>query len=94
MKTILTAAAALALAATFSTPTLAQQASEQAALKHTGGQCAFGQAMLQAMADGKEQRLEDTKSKIDLLIENALASSRAAKVAQAQVYPPKGSPDG
>ncbi len=94
MKTILTAAAALALAATFSTPTLAQQAGEQAAVKSSGGQCAFSQALIQAMADGKQQHMAETKSKIDLLIENALASSRAAKLAQAQVYPAKGSPDG
>jgi hypothetical protein len=50
--------------------------------------------MLQAMADGEQQQLEQTKSKIDLLIENALASSRSAKLSQEQVYPAKGSPDG
>jgi hypothetical protein len=54
MKTILTTAAALALAAAFSVPALAQQANEQAAVKR-GGQCAFSQAMLQAMADGKQE---------------------------------------
>ena len=92
MKTILTTAAALALAAAFSVPALAQQANEQAAVKR-GGQCAFSQAMLQAMADGKQEHMTETKSKIDLLIENALAASREAKLAQAQVYPAKGSPD-
>ena len=94
MKTILTTAAALALAAAFSAPGLAQQASEQVAATSGGGQCAFSQALIQAMADGKQQHMAETKSKIDLLIENALASSRAAKLAQAQVYPAKGSPDG
>ena len=93
MKTILTTAAALALAAAFSVPALAQQANEQAAVTHSGGQCAFSRAMLQAMADGEQQQMEETKSKIDLLIENALAASREAKLAQAQVYPAKGSPD-
>ena len=93
MKTILTTAAALALAAAFSAPALAQQASEQVAASSSGGQCAISQAMLQAMADGKHQQMRETKSKIDLLIENALAASREAKLAQAQVYPAKGSPD-
>jgi hypothetical protein len=94
MKAILTAAAAVAFAAAFSVPAMAQQAGEQAAVKHSGGQCAVRQAMLQAMADGKQQQLEQTKSKIDLLIENALASSRSAKLSQAQLYPAKASPDG
>ena len=93
MKAILTAAAAVAFAAAFSAPAMAQQASEQAAVKSSGGQCAFSQALAQAMAQGEHKQLAETKSKIDLLIENALASSRATKVAQAQVYPPKGSPD-
>lgn len=94
MKTILTTAAALALAAAFSAPAMAQQAGEQAAVKHSGGQCAFGRAMLQAQADSEQQQMVETKSKIDLLIENALATSRAAKLSQAQVYPAKASPDG
>ena len=73
---------------------MAQQAGEQAAVKQSGGQCAFSQALLQAKADGEHQRMEETKSKIDLLIENALASSRSTKLAQAPVNPEKGSPDG
>ena len=93
MKTILTAAAAVALAAAISAPAMAQPASEQAAVKQSRGQCAFSQALAQAKAHGEEQRMAETKSKIDLLIENALASSRAAKLTQAQVYPAKASPD-
>ncbi len=94
MKVILTTAAAFALAATLSAPALSQQASEQAAVTHSGGQCAFSQAILQAMADGEQQQMAETKTKIDLLIENALASSRAAKLARAPVTPEKGSPEG
>ena len=93
MNTILTTAAALALAAAFSTPAFAQQAGEQAAVKHSGGQCAVRQAMLQAMADGEQQQMEETKTKIDLLIENALAASRQAKLAQSPVKLDKESPD-
>lgn len=93
MKAILTIAAALALAATFSAPAAAQQAGEYAAAKQ-GGQCAVTQAMLAAIADNKQQHMEATKSKIDLLIENALASSRSAKLARSPVKHGKGSPDG
>ena len=93
MKAIMVIAIAMALAGAFSAPALAQQASEQVAASSSGGQCAISQAMLQAMADGKHQQMRETKSKIDLLIENALASSRTAKLAHVQVYPAKGSPD-
>jgi hypothetical protein len=52
MKTIMTTVAVLALTVTFSAPAMAQQADEQVAAKHSGGQCAISQAMLAAMADG------------------------------------------
>jgi hypothetical protein len=94
MKTIMTTVAVLALTVTFSAPAMAQQADEQVAAKHSGGQCAISQAMLAAMADGKQQQMAETKTKIDLLIENALAASRAAKLAQSPVKLGKGSPDG
>ena len=94
MKAILTAAAAVAFAAAFSAPAMAQQASEQAAVKSSGGQCAFSQALAQAMAQGEHKQLAETKSKIDLLIENALATARGTKVAQSPAKLGKGSPDG
>lgn len=93
MKAILTTAAALAMAAAFSAPALAQQAKEQAAVTHSGGQCAVSQAMMAAVAENQQQHLAATKSKIDLLIENALASSRTAKLAGSPVKLGKGSPD-
>ena len=93
MKTILTTAAALALAAAFSAPAMAQDANEQVAKTHSSGQCAFSRAMLQAAADSEQQQMEETKSKIDLLIENALAASRDDKLAQSPVKMGKESPD-
>ncbi len=93
MKTILTTAAAIALAAAFSAPAVAQDANEQVAKTHSGGQCAFSQAMLAAADDGKQQQMEETKTKIDLLIENALAASREDKLAQSPVKMSKSSPD-
>lgn len=98
MKAIVTTAAALALSISFSgafsAPALAQQASEQAAVTHSGGQCAISKAIMAAVAENKQQHMEATRSKIDLLIENALASSRAAKLAGSPVKLGKGSPDG
>jgi hypothetical protein len=98
MKAIVTTAAALALSISFSgafsAPALAQQANEQVAVEKSGGQCAITQAMLAAIDDNKQQHMQATKSKIDLLIENALASSRAAKLAGSPVKLGKGSPDG
>jgi len=94
MKAFLTIAAVSALAAAFSAPALAQQAGDQAAVTHSGGQCAISQAMMAAVADNEQQHMAATKLKIDLLIENALASSRAAKLAQSPVKLGKGSPDG
>ncbi len=94
MKAILTTAAAMALSVAFLAPALAQQAGEHAAVKNSGGQCAIRQAMLHAMADGEQQRMEETKLKIDLLIENALALSRSTKLAQLPVKPEKGSTGG
>ncbi len=85
MKTILTTAAVLALVTTFSAPTIAQEAGDQLATKHSGGQCAISQAMLAAIEDNKQQHIAATKSKIDLLIENALASSRSSKLARSPV---------
>lgn len=93
MKAILTAAAAVALAAAFSAPAAAQQADAQADAK-SGGQCAVSQAMMAAIADNKQQHMAATKSKIDSLIEGALASSRAAKPAGSPVIMGKGSPNG
>ena len=78
MKAVLTTAAALALAAAFSAPAAAQQAGEHAAAKQ-GGQCAIGQAMQAAIEDNKQNDMAATKSRIDALIDNALASSRTAK---------------
>lgn len=92
MKAILTTAAALALAAAFSAPALAQQASEHAAAKQ-GGQCAISKAMMAAVAENQQQHVAATKSKIDLLIESALASSRSAKLDGSPVKLGKGSPD-
>ena len=94
MKAILTTAAAIALAMAFSAPASAQEAKDQITAKHSGGQCAVRQAMLAAIEDGKQQQMTETKSKIDLLIENALASSRAAKGASSPVILGKGSPQG
>ena len=94
MKALLTTAAAMALAVAISTPASAQQANEQAAVTHSGGQCAFGKAMLQAMADGKQQQMDETKTRIDLLIENALATARGTKVAGSPVKIGTVSPDG
>ena len=93
MKTIVTTAAAIAFSISLSAPALAQDAKDHVAAGHSGGQCAFSQAMLQAMADGKQQQMEETKTRIDQLIENALASSRAARVAQSPVITGKASPD-
>lgn len=93
MKAIVTAAAALALAAAFSAPAWAQQASEQAAVARSGGQCAISKAMMAAVANNQQQHMQATKLQIDLLIESALASSRAAKFAQAPVKLGQGSPD-
>jgi len=92
MKAILTMAAAVALAATFSAPALAQQAGDQVAVKSSGGQCAISQAMMAAVADNEQKHMAATKSKIDLLIENALASSRSAKLGQSPVKLGKASP--
>ncbi|MDH3739805.1 MAG: hypothetical protein OER92_11475 [Alphaproteobacteria bacterium] len=94
MKALLITAGALALATTMSTPALAQQAGEQAAVTHSGGQCAFSKAMLQAKADGKQQQMDETKDKVDALIENALATARGTKVAGSPVKLGKGAPDG
>ncbi len=90
MKAILITAAVVALAATFSAPALAQQAGENAAAKQ-GGQCAVSQAILAAIDDNKQQHMQATKLKIDLLIERALASSRAAKLGGSPVKLGKGS---
>ncbi len=46
-----------------------------------------------AVANNQQQHMQATKLQIDLLIENALASSRAAKLAQAPVKLGKGSLD-
>jgi len=94
MKAILTIAAVSALAATFSAPALAQQAKEQAAVTHSGGQCAISNAIMAAADENQQQHMEATKSRIDLLIENALASSRSAKLTGSPVKLGKGSPDG
>lgn len=93
MKTVWTIAAAAAVSVALAAPAIAQQASEEVAATHSGGQCAIGQAMLQAMAEGEQKRMTETKSKIDSLIENALASSRSAKLAQVPVKSTKGSPE-
>jgi len=74
MKTVLTVA--VALAAVAASPALA----DEAALGHAGGECGFSQAMLSAMADGKQQQMDETKAKVDALIESALASTRTAQV--------------
>lgn len=107
MKAILTTAAAaaatLALAMAFSAPASAQQAHDQLAAKHNGngGQCAISQAMLAAIEGNKQATMTETKSRIDLLIENALASSRASKssgssviLGKSPVILGKGSPHG
>lgn len=93
MRTIVTTGVALVLGAIFAAPALAQQAGEQAAVTHSGGQCAVSQAMMAAVADNEQRHMAATKSKIDLLIENALASSRSAKSAGSPVKLGKGSPD-
>ena len=87
-------AGALALAAAVSAPAAAQQAGEQAAVKHGGGQCAISQAMLAAISDNKQRHMEETKSRIDSLIENALASTRSTKLAQTPIKLGKITPDG
>jgi hypothetical protein len=81
MKAFLTATATIALVMSFSASASAQQAHDQAAAKHgaNGGQCAISQAMLAAIEGNKQATMTETKSRIDLLIENALASSRASK---------------
>jgi hypothetical protein len=111
MKAILTTAAAaaatLALVMSFSAPASAQQAHDQLAAKHNadgganGGQCAISQAMLAAIEDNKQATMAETKSRIDSLIENALASSRASKstgssviLGKSPVILGKGSPRG
>ena len=94
MKTVLTVTAAIAFAAAFSAPAAAQQAHDQLGAKHGGGQCAISQAMLAAIADNKQQHMTETKSRIDLLIENALASTRSTKLAQSPIRLGKGAPDG
>lgn len=95
MKTILTLVAATALAVSISAPASAQQAQEQLAAKHSGsgGQCAVTQAMLAAIADNKQQHMTETKSRIDSLIENALAASRSVKLGQSPVKLGKASLD-
>ena len=94
MKTILATAAVLALTAALSNPAAAHHAAEPTAAEKSGGQCAISQAIMQAAADGEHQRMAETKSKIDLLIEGALAASRSANLAQSPVKLGKGSPDG
>lgn len=111
MKAILTTAAAatatMVLAMSFSAPASAQQAHDQLAAKHNangggnGGQCAISQAMLAAIEGNKQATMTETKSRIDLLIENALASSRASKssgssviLGKSPVIRGKGSPHG
>lgn len=94
MKALLTVTAAIAFAAAFSAPAAAQQAHEQLAAKHGGGQCAISQAMLAAIANNKQQHMTETKSRIDLFIDNALASTRSTKLAQTPIKLGKGAPGG
>lgn len=93
MKTMVMSVAALTLAAAFCAPALAQQADEQAAAGYGGGMCAFSQEMLQAQADNEQQRMAETKAKLDALIDEALASPRSQTVAESPVTPGKQSPD-
>lgn len=103
LTTAATAVATMALAMSFSAPASAQQAHDQLAAKHgaNGGQCAISQAMLAAIEDNKQATMTETKSRIDVLIENALASSRASKatgssviLGKSPVIIGKGSPSG
>lgn len=94
MKATLTTVAAIAFTAALSVPALAQQANEEAAATKSGGQCAFSQAIRQAIADGEQQQMAETKSKINTLLENALASPRAAKLAQSTEQLEKATPEG
>ncbi|NKB47864.1 MAG: hypothetical protein GKS02_00720 [Alphaproteobacteria bacterium] len=102
MKALLTAAAVIALVSAFAAPASAQQAHDQTAAKHAnGGQCAISQAMLAAIADNKEQHMAETKSRIDSLIANALATARTPRapgsptmLSKSPVILGKGSPNG
>jgi len=90
MKTVVMAAAFAALAIS---PALAQQADEHAAASYDAGMCAFSQEMLQTQADSEQQRMAETKAKLDALIDQALASPRSQAVAETHEKPSKQSPD-
>ncbi len=94
MKAILTITAVSALAIAFSAPALAQQANERTAFTHSGDQCAISKVVMAAVTENQQQHMVATKTKIDLLIENALALSHSVKVAGSPVKLGKGSPDG
>lgn len=59
-------------------------------VEHASGQCSVTQAMLAAIESGDANRQVDTKSRINALLDNALASSRS-RTAQGQspvIFPP------
>ena len=59
-------------------------------VRHASGQCSVTQAMLAAIESGDANRQVDIKSRINALLDNALASSRS-RTAQSQspvIFPP------
>lgn len=61
-------------------------------VQHASGQCSVTQAMLAAIEQGEADRQADTKTRINALLDNALASSRSRPQSQAGqspvVFPP------
>ncbi|MBT3400264.1 MAG: hypothetical protein HOI57_11085 [Rhodospirillaceae bacterium] len=73
-------------------PAFAQQIVDTSTgVQHASGQCSVTQAMLAAIEQGQADGQVDTKSRINALLDNALASSRSRSLPQGQspvVFPP------
>ncbi|MBS28002.1 MAG: hypothetical protein CL566_03625 [Alphaproteobacteria bacterium] len=72
-------------------PAQAQQIVETTTGKHAGGNCAVSQAMLAAIQGAQAERRAETRTRINDLLETALASSKSRRAGSGQspvVLPP------
>lgn len=72
-------------------PAVAQQIVETTTGKYAGGNCAVSQAMLAAIQGAQADRRADTRTRINDLLETALASSKSRRGGSGQspvVFPP------